>query len=81
MKCSTCQYLKPCYESTLFECKIFGEDIPDEYIRKDGEGCICNSKQLAKMYEVDIAAWLEDIEKFVDWLTEKAELKEKDKDA
>lgn len=74
MKCSRCRYLYyPEYESNYTSCQIFGDDTPDEYMRKDGEGCICNGKQLAKMYRENEKAWLEDKKAFVDWY-EKNEL-------
>lgn len=51
MKCNSCQYLYfPEYESNYASCRIFGDEISDRYLRKDEEGCICNNKQLAKMF-------------------------------
>lgn len=77
MKCSHCKYLYyPEYESNYTSCQIFGDDTPDKYTRKDGEGCTCNGKQLAKMYRENEKAWLEDKKAFVDWYEKEREGKE-----
>lgn len=56
-------------------CRIFGDDTPEKYERKDGEGCICNRKQLDKIFAQNEKAWMEDTKTFVDCF--KAERKNK----
>lgn len=74
MKCNNCEYLYyPEYESNYTSCRVFGDEPPDEYLRKDGEGCICNRKQLAKMLHENEEAWMKEAEAFVDWYTAKSE--------
>lgn len=68
MKCNHCEYLYyPECESNYTSCYVFGDEVPEKYERKDGEGCTCNKKQLAKMYRENEEAWLKDKEQFVDW--------------
>ena len=68
MKCSNCEYLYyPEYESNYTSCRVFGDDVPDEYARKDGDGCICNGKQLAKIFHGNEEAWMKEAKAFVDW--------------
>lgn len=57
MKCDNCKYrIKTGWEDDA-NCRIFGWYIPDEYMRKDGEGCICNGRQLAKFDRENRKAW------------------------
>lgn len=52
MRCRGCQYLGYAEaESNITTCYVFGDAIPDEYTRQDGEGCICNGRQLNKLYK------------------------------
>lgn len=68
MKCSNCEYIYyPEYESNYTSCRVFGDETPDEYARKDGEGCICNKKQLSKMLQENEEAWMREAKAFVDW--------------
>ncbi len=68
MKCDNCEYLYyPEYESNYTACSVFGDDVPDKYARKDGEGCICNRKQLAKMYEENEEIFANNCRAFVEW--------------
>lgn len=68
MKCSNCEYLyHPEYESNYTSCRVFGDELPDKYIRKDEEGCICNKKQLAKFFRENEKAWMREAKTFVDW--------------
>lgn len=68
MKCDNCKYLYyPEYESSYTACLVFGDDVPDKYARKDGEGCICNRKQLVKMYEENEEALEKEHGAFVAW--------------
>jgi hypothetical protein len=74
MKCSNCEYLyHPEYESNYTSCRVFGDGIPDEYERIDGEGCICNGKQLAKMFHENEEAWMKEAKAFVDWYQAESE--------
>lgn len=72
MRCNGCQYLGYAEaESNTTTCYVFGDDIPDEYARQDGEGCICNSRQLNKLYKQNESAWLEDAQGFVEFMKSK----------
>jgi hypothetical protein len=74
MKCSNCEYLYyPEYESNYTSCRVFGDEIPDNYSRKDEEGCICNRKQLAKMFRENEKAWMEEAKSFADWYKSESE--------
>lgn len=74
MKCSNCEYLYyPEYESNYTSCRVFGDETPDEYARKDGEGCICNGKQLSKMFRENEEAWMREAKAFVDWYEKESE--------
>lgn len=68
MKCAYCKYSKTYPESYWDYCEVFGDEVPDEYMRKDGEGCICNQKQLAKFCRQNEEAWLKDAKGFVEWM-------------
>lgn len=73
-KCDCCKYLcYPEYESSYTACSIFGEEIPEQYERKDGEGCICNSRTLEKFKRLNEEAWMKDKEEFVKWFLSKEE--------
>lgn len=75
MKCSGCPYLYyPEYESNYTSCYVFGDDVPEEHERKDGEGCKCNRNQLKKMFEENERAWLKDKEEFVKWYESQQEV-------
>ena len=77
MKCINCEYLYyPEYESNYTSCRVFGDETPEEYERKDGEGCICNRKQLAKIIAQNEKAWMQDAKAFVDWFMAESEDKE-----
>jgi len=68
MKCNNCEYLYyPEYESNYTSCRVFGDEPPDEYARKDGDGCVCNKKQLSKMFHENEEAWMKEVKAFVDW--------------
>lgn len=68
MLCSNCEYLyHPEYESSYTSCRVFGDEIPEKYERKDGEGCICNRRQLKKMFEEDERAWMQEATLFIEW--------------
>ncbi len=68
MKCDNCKYIYyPEYESSHTTCQVFGEEIPEKYERKDGEGCICNGRQLEKMLRQNEEALEKDHETFVEW--------------
>ncbi len=68
MKCEHCPYLYyPEYESNYTSCLVFGDGIPDDYERKDGEGCIFNRKQLAKMCRENEEAFAKECGAFVEW--------------
>ena len=74
MKCNNCEYL--CYpecESNYTACQVFGDSVPDEYERKDGEGCICNRRQLAKIFRQNEEAIAEAHEAFVKWFLGESE--------
>lgn len=43
MKCKNCKY------KNEYSCKVFGEYVPEQYARKDDDGCICNRQQLEKI--------------------------------
>ena len=76
MRCSNCEYLYyPEYESNYTACQVFGDEVPEEYERKDGEGCICNKRQLSKIFRQNEAAWLEDAKGFVEFMTREGERK------
>lgn len=76
MKCSNCEYLyHPEYESNYTSCRVFGDELPDKYIRKDEAGCTCSRKQLAKMFHENEEAWMKEAKSFADWY--KAEREEK----
>lgn len=76
MKCSNCEYLyRTEYESSYTSCRVFGDELPDKYIRKDEEGCIFNRRQLTKMYHENEEAWMKEAKSFADWY----ETKSKDK--
>lgn len=79
MKCTNCEYLYyPEYESNYTSCRVFGDDTPEKYERKDGEmGCTCNRKQLATIFAQNEKAWMEDAKAFVDYLV-KAESEAED---
>ena len=49
-KCKNCQYLTNTggYEYPEYTCKIFGDEVPEKYQTKDGEGCKCTQKFLKK---------------------------------
>ena len=79
MKCTNCEYLYyPEYESNYTSCRVFGDETPEKYERKDGEGCICNRKQLAKIFAQNEKAWMEDAKAFVDWFMAKSEVQDAD---
>ena len=66
MRCSNCPYMVYAdAESNEMCCFIFGDEIPEEYERKDEEGCKCNEKQLAKFNRENEKAWLDDIKGFM----------------
>ena len=69
MLCSNCQYKQytgaETYDTT---CYIFGDDVPDDYARVDGEGCRCNRKTLAKFAKENNEAWLNDVKNFVEFI-------------
>ena len=68
MKCSECKYLYyPEYESNYTSCRVFGDETPESYERKDGEGCKCNYRQLDSIYRRNEEARMKDIEMFVKW--------------
>lgn len=68
MKCSNCEYLyHPEYESNYTSCRVFGDELPDRYSRKDGDGCTCNRKQLSKMFHENEEAWMKEAKSFADW--------------
>lgn len=70
MLCNNCEYLYyPEYESNYTSCRVFGEEIPEEYERKDGEGCKCNKKQLDKLNRKNEEAWLNYVTDYVNWLS------------
>ena len=77
MKCSNCKYLYyPECESNYTSCRVFGDGTPDKYSRKDGEGCIFNERQLAKMFRENEEAWMKEAKAFVDWYRAESEDKE-----
>lgn len=79
-KCNSCKYLcYPEYESSYTECQVFGDEIPEKYERKDGEGCRCNKRTLEKLIRQNKEAWEKECEAYVDWFTSK-EVKECDTD-
>ena len=74
MRCSNCEYLYyPEYESNYTSCRVFGDETPEKYERKDGEGCICNRQQLAKKYRENEEAWLKEAASFVEWYEKEKE--------
>lgn len=69
MTCDNCPFIYyPEYESNYTACRVFGDDVPDEYMRADGEGCKCNTVTLKKMLRENEEAWLEDVKKFVEYM-------------
>lgn len=68
MKCSNCEYLYYSEYERFTSCRIFGCGILDKYKRKDGNGCICNGKQLAKMFHKNEEVWMKEAKIFVDWI-------------
>ena len=75
--CEYCKYL--CYpecESNYTACSIFGDEIPKQYERKDGEGCICNSRTLKKFERLNAEAWAKDAQAFADWYLSQEAVKE-----
>lgn len=72
MKCDHCRYFdEPYYKSGYKTCLVFGDETPEQYQSKDGEGCICNDEQLAKMYRKSLKDFAREYEIFVDWLERK----------
>ncbi len=68
MLCDTCEYLyHPECESNYTSCSVFGDSVPEQYERKDGMGCICNKRQLAKIQKENEEAWLKEARAFNDW--------------
>lgn len=79
MTCNHCKYLcYPEYESNYTACQVFGEEIPEEYERKDGEGCICNGRQLEKILRQNEEALEKDHEAFVEWFLGKEQKNDSD---
>jgi hypothetical protein len=80
MKCNNCEYLYyPEYESNYTSCRVFGDEIPEKYVSEDEDGCICNKKQLAKMFDANEKAWLEQAEDFVAWYKKEHKEEREDK--
>lgn len=68
MRCSICEYrYYPEAESNYTSCWVFGDEVPEKYERKDGEGCKCNRKQLAKYFQENEEAWMKEAEALVNW--------------
>ena len=68
MKCDNCKYIYyPEYESSYTSCRVFGDEPPEKYMRKDGEGCICNNRQLEKILKLNEDAWNKEAKAFVEW--------------
>ena len=81
MKCNNCEYLYcPEYESNYTSCRVFGDEVPNEYTRKDGEGCICNKKQLSKMFQENEDAWMKEAKTFIDWYKVEIEVNDEGSD-
>lgn len=79
MRCIGCQYLGYAKaESNLTTCYVFCDDILDEYARQDGESCICNDRQLNKLYKQAESAWLEDAQGFVDFMKSNGSIESQD---
>jgi hypothetical protein len=71
MRCSGCPYrYHPFSEYSYTSCRVFGDDTPEQYARKDGEGCICNRKTLAKLFKENEEAWMKEAASFVEWYKE-----------
>lgn len=71
MKCEYCQFLcYPEYESSYSVCGVFGEEVPEQYERKDGEGCKFNRMQLEKIQRKNEEARMKEMEAFVKWFEE-----------
>lgn len=68
--CDNCPYCyKPIYEDNYYECRVFGEDVPEEY--ETEYGCNCSDELLAELLEKNEQAYLKDLEDFCKWYEEK----------
>lgn len=69
MKCSGCKYRQYTQaESDEMTCSVFGDETPEKYERKDGDGCTCNRQQLEKMLRESEKAWIEEAKRFVEFM-------------
>lgn len=61
MLCSKCNHMHYDYCEDCMECDLFCNDFPEEYERKDGEGCIFNERtiisRLKAKQEQELETW------------------------
>ena len=66
MLCSKCKHMHYDYCEDCMECDLFEDDFPEEYQRKDEEGCIFNERTIISR----LKAKEEEEKKFYDRLAE-----------
>lgn len=69
--CACCKYSRTGYETNDTSCYVFGDDVPDEYMNSNYDGCICSEDMLEKFCAENEKAWVKEATGFVDWRDEK----------